>query len=117
MAGNSAWPGSYTVLRNENGRTQVVWQGTTDTHYPWGHFHHTEKLTYDIDDAHPADALDVGDSVYVQTVGAHTLTWHGRLSIRSDADHFYYEYMRMLMRDGKVVISRTWKETIPRDHQ
>jgi predicted acyl esterase len=117
VAGNSAWPGSYTVLRNENGHTQVVWQGTTDTHYPWGHFHHTEKLTYDIDDAHPADAVDIGDSVYVQAVGAHTLTWHGRLSIRSDMDHFYYEYMRTLRRDGRVVISRTWKETIPRDHQ
>jgi hypothetical protein len=117
VAGNSAWPGSYTVLRNENGHTRVVWQGATDTRYPWGHFHHTEKLTYDIDDARPADALDVGDSVYVQAVGTHTLTWHGRLSIRSDLGHFYYEYVRTLMRDGKVVIARTWKETLPRDHQ
>jgi hypothetical protein len=117
VAGNSAWPGSYTVLRNENGHTQVAWAGATDTNYPWGHFHHTEKLTYDIDEAHPADAVDFGDSVYVQAVGAHTLTWHGRLSIRSDASYFYYEYMRTLMRDGKVVIARTWKEKIPRDHQ
>jgi len=117
VAGNSAWPGSYTVLRNENGHTQVVWAGATDTQYPWGHFHHTERLTYDIDDAHPADAVDVGDSVYVQAVGAHTLTWHGRLSIRSDVNYFYYEYTRTLARDGKMVISRTWKEKIPRDHQ
>jgi uncharacterized protein len=117
VAGNSAWPGSYTVLRNENGHNQVVWQGATDTHYPWGNFHHTEKLTYDIDDAHPGDAIDVGDSVYVQAVRGHTLTWHGRLTIRSDVGYFNYEYMRTLMRDGKLVISRTWQEKIPRDHQ
>lgn len=117
VAGDSAWPGSYTVLRNENGHTQVTWQGATDTHYPWGLFHHTEKLTYDIDDAHPADATDVGDSVYVQAVGAHTLTWHGHLTIRSDVNNFYYEYTRTLMRDGKMFMARTWKKTIPRDHQ
>ncbi len=117
VAGNSAWPGSYTVLRNENGHTRVVWEGATDTHYPWGHFHHTEKLTYDIDEARPADAVDTGDSVYVQAVGARTLTWHGHLSIRSDVSYFYYEYTRTLMRDGKVVIAKTWKEKIPRDHQ
>lgn len=117
VAGNSAWPGSYTVLRNENGHTRVTWQGATDTRYPWGLFHHTEKLTYDIDDAHPADAADVGDSVYVQAAGAHTLTWHGHLTIRSDVNNFYYEYTRTLLRDGRTFISRTWKKTVPRDHQ
>ncbi len=112
-----AWPGSYTVLRDENGHTHVVWKGKSDVDYPWGRFHHTEKLTYDIDDARPADAIDVGDSVYVQAVGAHALTWHGHLVIRSDQRHFYYQYTRALLRDGKPVIVRTWKKTILRDHQ
>jgi hypothetical protein len=112
-----AWPGSYTVLRDENGHSHVVWKGKADVDYPWGHFHHTEELTYDIDDAHPADATDVGDSVYVQAVGGHALTWHGHLVIRSDARDFHYRYTRALMRDGKPVIVRTWKKTLPRDHQ
>ena len=112
-----AWPGSYTVLRDENGHSHVVWKGTSDVDYPWGHFHHTERLTYDIDDAHPADAIDVGDSVYVQKVGAHALTWQGHLVIRSDERHFHYRYTRALLRDGKPVIVRTWKKTLPRDHQ
>ena len=112
-----AWPGTYRVMRGKNGHTRVVWTGNSDVKYPWGHFHHTEKLTYDIDDADPADATDVGDSVYVQGVGAHTLTWHGHLTIRSDLHDFYYQYTRTLMRDGRTVISRAWNKKIPRDHQ
>lgn len=112
-----AWPGSYTQPRTQDGHTRVVWQGKSDVNYPWGHFHHTEKLTYDIDDAHPGTATDVGDSVYVQRVGARTLTWHGLLTIRSDTRYFYYRYTRTLEQDGKRVITRTWNRQIPRDHQ
>jgi predicted acyl esterase len=115
--GGFDWPGSYQVQRDENGHARVVWQGGYDVHYPWGTFHDAEKLTYTIDDAHPADAEDVGDIINVQHVGAHTLTWLGHLSVRSDLRDFHYRYTRTLKRDGKVMISRTWKKTIPRDHQ
>ncbi|MGH8319021.1 MAG: CocE/NonD family hydrolase [Steroidobacteraceae bacterium] len=115
--GGFDWPGSYTVQRDENGHTRVVWQGGYDLHYPWGAYHDAEKLTYSIDDAHPADASDVGDIVNVQHVGAHTLIWRGHLSVRSDLHNFYYQYTRTLLRDGKLVSTRTWKKTIPRDHQ
>lgn len=115
--GGFDWPGSYEVTREENGHARVVWQGGYDVHYTWGTFHDAEKLTYTIDDAHPADTADVGDIVNVQHVGAHTLTWRGHLSVRSDVRNFYYRYTRELLRDDKPVISRTWKETIPRDHQ
>ena len=115
--GGFDWPGSYTVQRDENGHARVVWQGGYDVHYSWGTFHDAEKLTYQIDDAHPADASDVGDIVNVQHVGAHTLTWSGHLSVRSDLTNFYYQYTRTLLRDGRLVVTRTWKKTIPRDHQ
>jgi predicted acyl esterase len=115
--GGFDWPGSYKVMRDENGHASVVWQGGYDVRYPWGLFHDAEKLTYTIDDAHPADAKDVGDIENVQHVGAHTLTWRGHLSVRSDVHDFHYRYTRTLLRDGKVVMTRTWKKTIPRDHQ
>ncbi|MGH8303967.1 MAG: CocE/NonD family hydrolase [Steroidobacteraceae bacterium] len=115
--GGFDWPGSYTVQRDENGHARVVWQGGYDVHYPWGLFHDAEKITYTIDDAHPADASDVGDIVNVQQVGAHTLTWRGHLSLRSDRHDFHYEYTRTLLRDGETVMTRTWKKTIPRDDQ
>ncbi|HUN72087.1 MAG TPA: CocE/NonD family hydrolase [Steroidobacteraceae bacterium] len=115
--GGFDWPGSYAVQRDENGHTRVTWQGGYDVHYPWGGFHDAEKLTYRIDDAHPADAIDVGDIVNVQHVGAHTVTWRGHLSVRSDLHNFYYLYTRTLLRDDKLVSTRTWKKTIPRDEQ
>lgn len=115
--GGFDWPGSYTVQRDENGHARVIWQGGYDVHYPWGLFRDAEKLTYTIDDAHPEEANDVGDIVNVQHVGAHTLTWRGHLSLRSDLHDFHYEYTRTLLRDGKTVMTRTWKKTIPRDHQ
>jgi hypothetical protein len=115
--GGFDWPGSYTTQRDENGHARVVWQGGYDIHYPWGTFHDAEKLTYLVDDAHPADASDVGDIVNVQHVGAHTLTWRGHLSVRSDLHDFHYRYTRTLLRDGRLVMSRTWTKTIPRDQQ
>jgi len=115
--GGFDWPGSYRVVRDENGHARVLWQGGYHIHYPWGGFTDAEKLTYSIDDAHPADASDIGEITNVQRVGDHTLIWRGHLSVRSDAHNFHYEYTRTLLRDGKPVIVRTWKKTIARDHQ
>jgi hypothetical protein len=105
------------VQRDENGHAFVIWKGGYDVHYPWGDYHDAEKLIYSIDDAHPADTSDIGDIVNVQHVGAHTVTWRGHLSVRSDSGNFYYQYTRTVLRDGAVVMTRTWKKTIPRDHQ
>ena len=115
--GGFDWPGSYKVVRDENGHARVAWQGGYSVHYPWGTFRDVETLSYSIDDAHPADASDVGDITNVQHVGARTLIWHGHLSVRSDVHDFFYSYTRTLLENGKVVISRTWNKTIPRDHQ
>jgi predicted acyl esterase len=116
--GGAAWPGEWTVLRDEaQQRTTVVWKGSTAVSYPWGRFDHSERLTYDVDDAHPDIARVQGDSIYTQSVKDHVLTWRGRLDVRSDAHTFYYHYTRTLLRDGVVIRTRDWDEPIPRDHQ
>ena len=116
--GGAAWPGEWTVLRDEaRQRSTVTWKGTTAVSYPWGRFDHSEKLTYDIDDAHPDLAHVQGDSEYIQAVKNHVLTWRGRLDVSSDARTFFYKYTRTLLRDGVVVRTKTWEEPIPRDHQ
>src|SRR5262249_17279070 len=105
----SAWPGAWTLLPDEgHDASRFICPGATSTNYPWGRFDHTEKLTYDVDDAHPAVASVLGESEYVQVVGAHTLTWRGHLAVRSDAQHFDYNYVRELMRDGTLVRSKSW---------
>ena len=116
--GEYPWPGSWTLLRDEaQQRSTVVWQGKTWVDYPWGRFDHTEKLTYVVGDEHP-EAADVrGESVYVQKVKGRTLTWRGHLQVTSDSRVFHYAYTRELLVDGKLFRTRTWKESIPRDHQ
>jgi hypothetical protein len=116
--GGAAWPGEWTVLRDEGKqRSTVIWKGTTAVSYPWGRFDHSEKLTYDIDDAHPDVARVQGDSEYIQAVKDHVLTWRGRLDVSSDAQTFFYKYTRTLLRDGAIIRTKTWEEPIPRDHQ
>jgi uncharacterized protein len=116
--GGAAWPGEWTVLRDEGRqRSTVVWKGTTAVSYPWGRFDHSEKLTYDVDDAHPDVARVQGDSEYIQAVKDHVLTWRGRLDVSSDAQTFFYKYTRTLLRDGVIIRTKTWEEPIPRDHQ
>ncbi len=116
--GHAPWPGQWTVLRDEaNQRSTVVWEGKSAISFPWGPYDHLERLTYGIDDAHPDKASVQGDSEYNQGVKGHLLTWRGRHELSSDAQSFFYKYTRTLMRDGVVIRTRTWTETIPRDHQ
>jgi uncharacterized protein len=116
--GAGAWPGSWTVLRDEvHQRSTVTWQGTAAASYPWGRFDHSERLIYEIDDAHPERASVQGDSEYIQSVKNHILTWRGRLNVVSNAHTFFYKYTRTLLKDGAVIKTKTWEEPIPRDHQ
>jgi predicted acyl esterase len=116
--GHAPWPGEWTVLRDEaNQRSTVVWQGKTSASYPWGPFDHSERIAYDVDDQHPDAAKVQGDSDYNQTVDGHVLTWRGHHELSSDAHTFFYKYTRTLLRDGSVVRSKTWTDSVPRDHQ
>ncbi len=111
------WPGSYSVLPDRNGHRRVIWRGESNATFPWGRLHRKETLTYAVDEAHPAEASVLSNALYAQTVGSHTLTWSGVLSVRSDERSFHYRYTRTLLRDGKLLMTRTWRKTIPRDHQ
>jgi putative CocE/NonD family hydrolase len=116
--GHAPWPGEWTVLRDEaNQRSSVVWQGKTTASFPWGPFDHSERIAYDVDDQHPEAAKVQGDSDYNQTVDGHVLTWRGHHELSSDAHTFFYKYTRTLLRDGSVVRSKTWTDSVPRDHQ
>jgi len=116
--GAGAWPGTWTVLRDQvNQRSTVTWQGTAAVDYPWGRFDHSERLIYEIDDVHPELASVQGDSEYIQIVKDQVLTWRGRLDVSSDAHTFFYKYTRTLLKDGVLARTKTWEEAIPRDHQ
>ena len=45
------------------------------------------------------------------------LIWQGHLSLSTDRANFYYKYTREVLKGGQMIKTKTWQETIPRDHQ
>ena len=116
--GDYAWPGTWKLERDEvSGRSTVMWHGTSNLRFPWGSFDHLEKLVYHMDDAHPETSAVEGESESVERLADRVLVYRGHLSFASDANTFHYGYTRELLRDGRVVRTRTWREDIPRDLQ
>ena len=116
--GDYAWPGSWKLERDEvHGRTTVTWRGTADTKYPWGAYEHSEQLVYHVDDAHPEASLVEGEAESIERLTDRVLTYRGHLAVRSDATTFHYSFTRELLREGILVRTKTWRESIPRDLQ
>jgi hypothetical protein len=66
---------------------------------------------------HPESASCHGEGEIVVKTGKRVVAWRYVFDLRADQTNFYYEYARTLTEDGRVVRTRTWKETLPRDHQ
>jgi len=112
------WPGEWTVERDEaRNKTTVHWSGKESAEYPWGTEKDSERLTYEGDDAHPETSAVRGEAESVFALKGRTLTWRGHLLVTTDRTNFYYKYTRELWKDGQMFKSKTWEETVPRDHQ
>ncbi|HKF07039.1 MAG TPA: CocE/NonD family hydrolase [Candidatus Sulfotelmatobacter sp.] len=112
------WPGEWTVERDEaRQKTTVHWKGKDGAEYPWGTEKDFESLTYEGDDAHPETCAVHGEAESVFALKGRTLVWRGHLLITTDEKNFYYSYTRELLKDGQMIKSKTWKETLARDHQ
>jgi uncharacterized protein len=112
------WPGDWTVERDEaHQKTTVHWKGKDGYEYPWGTQNDFESLTYEGDDAHPETSSVRGEAESVFALKGRRLVWRGHLVVTTDQKNFYYKYTRELLKDGAMIKSKTWQETIPRDHQ
>jgi uncharacterized protein len=112
------WPGEWLVTRAEGRqKTTVVWKGKMGSQYPWGKETDLEKLTYEIEDSHPEVNVIHGEAETTMELKGRVLVWSGHLSVTSDAKNFFYKYTRELKKDGTLIKSKTWEETIPRDLQ
>lgn len=112
------WPGEWTVERDEaRQKTTVHWKGKDGYKYPWGAQDDFESLTYEGDDAHPETCSVRGEAESVFSLKGRTLVWRGHLSVTTDRKTFFYKYTRELLKDGEMIKTKTWEETIPRDHQ
>jgi len=112
------WPGEWAVERDEaRQRTTVHWKGKDRAEYPWGTEEDFESMNYEADDAHPETCAVRGEAESIFALQGRTLVWRGHLLVTTDQNNFYYKYTRELLKDGAMIRTRTWQETIPRDHQ
>jgi len=112
------WPGEWTVERDEaRQKTAVHWNGKDGYEYPWGKQTDLESLTYEGDDAHPETCSVRGEAESTFALKGRTLVWRGHLQVTTDQNNFHYKYTRELLKDGQMLKTKTWQETIPRDHQ
>ena len=111
-------PGEWALTRDvTNQKSTAYWHGKSETTYPWGKETDYESLTYNAEDAHPERSETLGEAKSVFDLQGRVLTWQGHLSVKTDAKNYFYKYTRELLKDGALVKSKTWEETIPRDHQ
>jgi predicted acyl esterase len=112
------WPGEWLITRDEGQqKATVLWKGKAEEKYPWGDETDLEKLTYEIEDAHPETNVIQGEAETTLKLKDRVLVWSGRLTFTSDTRNFLYKYTRELRKDGVLIKTKTWEETIPRDFQ
>ena len=112
------WPGEWLLTRDEaRQKTTVLWKGKAEEKYPWGDETDLEKLTYEMEDAHPEINIIQGEAETTLKLKDRVLVWSGHLTFTSDARNFLYKYTRDLRKDGVLIKTKTWEETIPRDFQ
>ena len=75
------------------------------------------SVEFTVDDDDPARSSFVGRASVKGAWQGQQVEWRGTTEVRSDATAFEYRHFRQLLRDGKVVREREWKERVPRDHQ
>ena len=107
-----------SVDRNpQTGEVTLKATNTGAMRYPWGTETFRETIEHISSDAHPENTTVNGTHRLEVALTDRVLLWEAELTFKSDFDNFYYEYLRRVSEDGKVVREKSWKETIPRDFQ
>ena len=111
-------PGKWTVTSDSARHvTTLDWHGEEQDLFPWGEEDTEERLVHTVQDNDPVHASVRGAASMQVKLKDRTLLWSTTLDLHSDATNFYYAYTRELRNNGALVRRRTWRETIPRDHQ
>jgi uncharacterized protein len=111
-------PQDWTVTHDlMNGSTRVFWSGDDSSKFPWGNTKDHEQMSYEVQDSKPDTSKVHGEGSTTVELPNRTLVWSVTLDVRSDAKNFYYHFERHLTENGKEIRTKTWDDTIPRDHQ
>jgi predicted acyl esterase len=98
-------------------QAMASWRASDEAWFPWGRVGSVEYLRFKVSDERPAAAAALGEGDVEVALPGRSLVWRTRLSLRSDAESFFYRFRRMLSVDRGVIRQRDWEEQIPRDFQ
>ena len=114
----SGYPEISQVVRNERVKTaEVVATNSGGTAYPWGKVRFKERIVHRVADADPAQASVTANYAITAELPGRVLRWEAVLDFTSDERNFNYHFTRRLLREGKLIRERHWREAIPRDYQ
>jgi predicted acyl esterase len=85
--------------------------------FPWGQKSQTGRLIYEVQDDHPEAASYRGENETSVQLHDRKVVWRSHFYLHSDQTDFYFQFKRELLENGKLIREKTWKETVPRDHQ
>lgn len=113
----------WQVIRDEMARTTTVYRQTKVPAYsiarpagPPAELFMEERRWCTADDDDPARASLVSEAEHGVRIGDETIAVRARLDIESDRLAFHVEARRELAKNGRPVRSKSWEESIPRDH-
>jgi len=66
---------------------------------------------------HPEVSSVHGEAEMAVKLAGRDLLWRGILDAHSDRQNFYVQYQRELRENGKIIRSKLWDATVPRDGQ
>ena len=117
--GSDVWPqGSYEYRRDlARGTVSVEWRGKGSYEVKGIRYQFTELNLYETDEKNPARSRFVGEASDTIELPNRKIFLLTNGEIISDEKNFHLTFSRRIYENDRLLISREWKETIPRTFQ
>jgi predicted acyl esterase len=117
--GSDVWPqGTYEYRRDlARGTVGVEWRGKGSYEVKGIRYHFTELNLYETNEKDPARSRFLGEASDTIELPGRKIFLLTNGEIVSDERAFHLTFTRRLYENDKLLRSREWKETIPRDFQ
>lgn len=113
---NSGFAEMSGVTRDpKTGQVTVKLINNDGYQYPWGKVFSDEEIVHSVSDRAPEQARVESRYITRVELPGRVLLFEGTLDFSSDKQFFYYVYTRAVTENGKLLRTKTWKETIKRD--
>ncbi len=117
--GSDVWPqGTYEYKRDlASGTVSVEWRGKGSYEVKGNRYDFTELNLYETNEKDPSRSRFLGEASDTIELPGRKITLLTNGEIVSDEKNFHLTFTRRIYENDKLLRSREWKESIPRDFQ